>query len=152
MVLLTCGFVNITPFKVVGYDLIKHFSPQEHKDGHVWDEKICREACFLPIYSYPFYRCVQCHFVLHKICDKFMIKNHTVLSMKQLNLHSNDMSFLDIFKWGACRGWIFLKFGAVVLMKVIPYIPLHLMVDLAKVAASIHAMSNARTRDYKLGH
>ncbi|CAN7070408.1 unnamed protein product [Brassica oleracea var. botrytis] len=86
---------DIEPFKVIDENLICHFSHEEHylqlnKEGIISGRSIRCEACVLPIYSQPFYRCVQCDFILHKTCACLPRKKRHFYHDKPLTLICGD--------------------------------------------------------------
>jgi len=107
---------DIAPFKVVGDNLIKHFSHEEHnlrlnKDNINRDQGSRCEACVLPIYSDPIYNCEECRFILHEKCANhpkkkrhvFHTKPFTLWSRPPRSFHSKDFRFYDVFRCKACR-------------------------------------------------
>lgn len=107
---------DIAPFKVVGDNLINHFSHEEHnlklnKDNIInRDESARCEACVLPIYSDPIYNCEECCFILHEECANLPKKKRQVFHTKPFTLwstprtpqHKEDFRYRDVFKCNAC--------------------------------------------------
>ncbi|KAG2249595.1 hypothetical protein Bca52824_089223 [Brassica carinata] len=82
---------EIEPFKVINENLICHFSHEKHslqlnEESVISDGSIRCEACVLPIYSQPFYRCMQCDFILHKTCAYLPRKKRHFYHDKPLTL------------------------------------------------------------------
>ncbi|KAL0855760.1 hypothetical protein Bca101_060913 [Brassica carinata] len=73
---------DIRPFKVVGHNLIRHFSHGEHTLTLLLnhtnvipnDEAVQCEACVRPVRYGPFYRCTECCFILHEKCANLATK------------------------------------------------------------------------------
>lgn len=83
----------IPPFEVVGDNLIKHFSHENHilrleRDGTTLDGKTRCEACVSPVYSDPIYSCEQCDFILHQTCANLPMKKRLPFSNTQFKLPS----------------------------------------------------------------
>ncbi|ESQ43502.1 hypothetical protein EUTSA_v10012912mg [Eutrema salsugineum] len=98
---------DIMPFKVVGDNLIRHFSHEhnlrlgeEHNTRH--DERKRCQACIRPIYPGPVYSCERCNFFLHEVCANLHLK-------KRLVFHNNPfklkvMGAPVVLSCGACKG------------------------------------------------
>ncbi|KAF8046339.1 hypothetical protein N665_3834s0002 [Sinapis alba] len=77
---------DIAPFKVVGHNLIRHFSHNKHilrllKDINViHDHDQCRrcEACIRIVDFDPIYACTECPFLLHEKCANLPTKKRLV--------------------------------------------------------------------------
>ncbi|VVB16839.1 unnamed protein product [Arabis nemorensis] len=105
---------DIAPFKVVGDNLIKHFSHEEHnlrldRDNINHDESSRCEACVLPICSDPIYNCDECSFILHEKCANLPKKKRLVFHTKPFTLwtrprtlDSEDLEYRDYFVCSAC--------------------------------------------------
>lgn len=131
---------DITPFKVVGDNLIKHFSYEEHnlrldKYNINRDESSRCEACVLPIYSDPIYNCENCRFILHEKCANLPKKKRLVFHTKPFTLWtkprprvlgSEDLTYRDYFVCSACGiksiGFRYILIG-VFLMYVVDLVP-----------------------------
>jgi hypothetical protein len=76
------------PYKVIDEKEILHFS-HEHNlrlgDDNAADNEKCH-ACVFPINSDPFYQCVQCKFLLHKVCATLPRKKRNILHNHKLDL------------------------------------------------------------------
>ncbi|RID44925.1 hypothetical protein BRARA_I01688 [Brassica rapa] len=99
----------IPPFKVVGDNLIQHFSHENHilrleSDGtSTRDEKTRCEACVSPVYSDPVYSCEQCGFILHKTCANLPRKKRLPFRNIQFKLYAPDMDSYEAFECYACK-------------------------------------------------
>ncbi|XP_018467800.2 uncharacterized protein LOC108839543, partial [Raphanus sativus] len=88
--------IEIEPFKVIDENLICYISHEEHylqlnEDSIISGGSIRCEACVLPINSQPFYKCVQCHFILHQTCAYLPRKKRHFYHDKPLTLICGDM-------------------------------------------------------------
>ncbi|KAJ4902916.1 Cysteine/Histidine-rich C1 domain family protein [Raphanus sativus] len=90
---------DIAPFKVMGDNLIRHFSHDKHsllflKDydmvGDDYERYQC-EACISPIGFGPVYSCQACRFVLHEKCAYFPIKKKLVFGPSPYKLENQDV-------------------------------------------------------------
>ncbi|KAJ4868149.1 Cysteine/Histidine-rich C1 domain family protein [Raphanus sativus] len=75
----------IAPFKVVGDDLIDHFSHEKHplkmyKNNIIYDKWLQCEACIHPPGFEFIYGCEQCGFFLHEKCANLPMKKRLVSS------------------------------------------------------------------------
>ncbi|CDY41709.1 BnaA09g15370D [Brassica napus] len=99
----------IPPFKVVGDNLIKHFSHENHilrleSDGtSTRDEKTRCEACVSPVYSDPVYSCEQCGFILHETCANLPRKKRLPFRNIEFKLYAPDMDSYEAFECYACK-------------------------------------------------
>ncbi|CAH8361100.1 unnamed protein product [Eruca vesicaria subsp. sativa] len=99
----------IPPFNVVGDNLIKHFSHQNHilrleSDGtSTHDEKTRCEACVSPVYSDPVYSCEECDFILHETCANLPLKKRLPFRNIQFKLYAPDMDSYEAFQCYACK-------------------------------------------------
>ncbi|CAH8381974.1 unnamed protein product [Eruca vesicaria subsp. sativa] len=99
----------IPPFEVVGDNLIKHFSHENHilrleSDGtSTRDEKTRCEACVSPVYSDPIYSCEQCGFILHETCANLPRKKRLPFDNIQFKLYVPDMDSYEASKCDACN-------------------------------------------------
>ncbi|VYS49385.1 unnamed protein product [Arabidopsis thaliana] len=111
------------PYKVINEKEILHFS-HEHNlrlgDDNAADNEKCH-ACVFPINSDPFYQCVQCKFLLHKVCATLPRKKRNILHNHKLDLQiqgkpgevfecSYCLQFFDGFRYeckssGRCNGF-----------------------------------------------
>ncbi|XP_010443778.1 PREDICTED: uncharacterized protein LOC104726590 [Camelina sativa] len=76
---------DIAPFKVVGDDLIRHFSHERHtlrlhKKNIIHAESARCEACSHPVGFGPIYNCEGCCFILHENCANLPMKKRLVFS------------------------------------------------------------------------
>lgn len=74
---------DLAPFKVVGNDLIRHFSHDKHtlrlhKNKIIHDESAWCEACSHPVGFDPIYSCEECCFILHENCANLPMKKMLV--------------------------------------------------------------------------
>ncbi|KAL0675661.1 hypothetical protein Bca4012_003642 [Brassica carinata] len=92
---------DIAPFKVVGHNLIRHFSHSKHTLRLVEDivnihdvyESIRCGACVSPVgFGPPIYACGnwECHFFLHEKCANFAIKKRLVFRTAPYMLECGD--------------------------------------------------------------
>ncbi|CAH8366475.1 unnamed protein product [Eruca vesicaria subsp. sativa] len=98
---------EIKPFKVIGENLIHHFSHEEHylqlnEEQIKGDGNVRCEACVLPINYQAFYSCVQCDFILHKTCANLPRKKRHMYNDKPFILKSGGMTQ---FNCSACYNW-----------------------------------------------
>lgn len=75
----------IAPFKVVGDDLINHFSHKKHslklyKHNIPYDKWLQCDACILPLGLESIYGCDECGFVLHEKCANIPMKKRLIFS------------------------------------------------------------------------
>ncbi|KAG7613614.1 Zinc finger PHD-type [Arabidopsis suecica] len=76
---------DIAPFKVVGDDLIRHFSHSKHslrlhKNNIIYDDSTRCEACGHPVEFGRIYNCEECCFILHEKCANLPMKKRLVFS------------------------------------------------------------------------
>lgn len=91
------------PYKDVGDGLIIHFSHEKHilrlHRENLTDDWYTRcEACIQPIAYHSFYRCEECHFVLHLGCANFRMKKRLVFTTTIFTLEGEsdgDRQVLD---------------------------------------------------------
>ncbi|OAO89844.1 hypothetical protein AXX17_AT5G43730 [Arabidopsis thaliana] len=82
----------VEPFTVVSEGIIHHFSHQHHhlkldeNSGIDYDENKMCQACKIPIYFGNFYSCMECEFILHKVCAEFPRTIHHKFHPHWLNL------------------------------------------------------------------
>ncbi|KAG7534884.1 Zinc finger PHD-type [Arabidopsis thaliana x Arabidopsis arenosa] len=82
---------DISPFKVVGDNLISHFSHEEHplklhKDDVIHDESIRCAACVHPVGFDSIYCCEKCPFMLHEKCANLPMKKRLVFGTRPFTL------------------------------------------------------------------
>ncbi|AED97251.1 Cysteine/Histidine-rich C1 domain family protein [Arabidopsis thaliana] len=84
---------DISPFKVVGDNLICHFSHEEHqlklhKEDVIHDERRRCEACIHPVQFGSIYVCEEeeCCFVLHEKCANLPMKKRLVFGTRPYTL------------------------------------------------------------------
>ncbi|KAJ0261385.1 Cysteine/Histidine-rich C1 domain family protein [Hirschfeldia incana] len=73
----------IAPFKVVGDDLIIHFSHEKHplkfyKNNILYDKWLQCEACMYPLGFESIYGCKECGFIIHEKCANFPMKKKLI--------------------------------------------------------------------------
>lgn len=106
---------DVEPFKVVGENLINHFSHEAHNlrfkegggnsKGTTSEESKRCHACTLPIDLDSFYTCVDCDFILHFICanlprkKRHVLHNHPLTLQTQIPYHK---LYNGVFKCSAC--------------------------------------------------
>lgn len=97
------------PFTRIDDQTIHHFSHEHYLRFHGNDDdydireeiKFC-QACVLPIISDPFYRCMQCNFVLHEACASRSLKIHHPFHIHPLSLVLMP-PLPETFKCDACK-------------------------------------------------
>ncbi|KAL0843522.1 hypothetical protein Bca101_016767 [Brassica carinata] len=75
----------IAPFKVVGDDLIIHFSHEKHplkfyKNNILCDKWLQCEACIYPLGFESIYVCQECGFILHEKCANLHMRKKFIFS------------------------------------------------------------------------
>ncbi|XP_018482458.1 uncharacterized protein LOC108853545 isoform X2 [Raphanus sativus] len=103
---------DVEPFKVVGKNLINHFTHEEHNlgfkegGGGGGEESMRCRACVLPIDLDSFYSCVDCDFILHEVCANLPRKKRHVLHNSPLTLQKNiphHKLYKGVFRCSACK-------------------------------------------------
>ncbi|KAL0658170.1 hypothetical protein Bca4012_078755 [Brassica carinata] len=101
---------DVEPFKVVGENLINHFTHEEHnlrfKEGGGGEERMRCRACVLPIDLDSFYSCVDCDFILHEVCANLPRKKRHVLHNTSLTLQTHiphHKLYKGVFRCSACK-------------------------------------------------
>ncbi|CAH2065282.1 unnamed protein product [Thlaspi arvense] len=95
------------PFKVVGDNMINHFSHEEHNlrlnsENVVYDEATRCEACVFPLNdsSDPIYSCEECDYFLHEKCANLPVKIRHLSHRKPFTLHARGEDPED--DWFVC--------------------------------------------------
>ncbi|CAA0384615.1 unnamed protein product [Arabidopsis thaliana] len=96
------------PFKVVGDNLINHFSHEKHNlrltnEDVIYDESSRCEACIFPLNSGSIYCCDQCTFFLHEKCAHLPMKRRHLIYNRPFTLHARGKDLqIDWFSCDAC--------------------------------------------------
>ncbi|XP_010528308.1 PREDICTED: uncharacterized protein LOC104805437 isoform X2 [Tarenaya hassleriana] len=94
------------PFRVIDDNLINHFTHEEHNlslNNKAREEGMIEcKACIRPVYSDPFYGCMQCDYVLHQTCANLPRTKRHPLSADKLTLVGGATYFQDSFQCYAC--------------------------------------------------
>ncbi|AEE78079.1 Cysteine/Histidine-rich C1 domain family protein [Arabidopsis thaliana] len=96
------------PFKVVGDNLINHFSHEKHNlrltnEDIIYDESSRCEACIFPRNSGSIYCCDQCTFFLHEKCAHLPMKRRHLIYNRPFTLHARGKDLqIDWFSCDAC--------------------------------------------------
>ncbi|XP_010507074.1 PREDICTED: uncharacterized protein LOC104783641 [Camelina sativa] len=106
---------DVEPFKVVGENLINHFSHDAHNlrfkesggnsKGTTGEESMRCHACILTIDMDSFYACVDCDFILHSICANLPRKKRHILHNHPLTLQTEipyHKLYNGVFECSAC--------------------------------------------------
>ncbi|XP_010548809.1 PREDICTED: uncharacterized protein LOC104820136 [Tarenaya hassleriana] len=98
---------DIEPFKVIAHNVIEHFSHKKHhlrltKGGIDCESSMCCKACIRPIYSDPFYNCMQRDFILHGKCANLPIKKRHEVFSEEFTLLPNAGSHHGIWFCHVC--------------------------------------------------
>ncbi|CAH8386382.1 unnamed protein product [Eruca vesicaria subsp. sativa] len=86
---------DTTPFKVVGDDLIIHFSHEKHplklyNNNTLYDKWLKCEACIYPLGSESIYGCEECGFILHEKCANLSMKIKFIFTTAPYSLEVVD--------------------------------------------------------------
>ncbi|XP_018489674.1 uncharacterized protein LOC108860274 [Raphanus sativus] len=89
---------DVAPFKVVGPNLIRHFSHEKHillllKDSvmlHNYYDWLRCVACQLPVRYGPIYSCKECRFVLHEKCAYLPRKKRLIFDPSPYTLECDN--------------------------------------------------------------
>ncbi|XP_010485025.1 PREDICTED: uncharacterized protein LOC104763339 [Camelina sativa] len=99
---------DIAPYKVVGDDLICHFSHEKHtlrfyKDNIIHDGRTRCEACSQPVEFDPIYSCEDCCFILHEKCANHPLKKRLVFSTRPFKLQEAGTGVRKVLDCAYCR-------------------------------------------------
>ncbi|EOA14327.1 hypothetical protein CARUB_v10027503mg [Capsella rubella] len=91
---------DVSPFKVVGNNLIRHFSHKRHilklhKDVVVQEEHVWCAACIHPVGFDPIYRCKKCPFILHEKCANLPKQKRLVFGIRPYKLIKGGTGVID---------------------------------------------------------
>ncbi|CAG7903893.1 unnamed protein product [Brassica rapa] len=98
-------FESIMPFEEISDGIIKHFSHKHHMRLLKEVEKTNKinkhcQACAFRIYEGDIYNCLECDFVLHKVCAYLPVKKQHVLHPHPLFLQEENLQ--TTFGCSAC--------------------------------------------------
>ncbi|WZZ06226.1 hypothetical protein YC2023_092147 [Brassica napus] len=98
-------FESIMPFEEISDGIIKHFSHKHHMRLLQEVEKTNKinthcQACAFRIYEGDIYNCLECDFVLHKVCAYLPVKKQHVLHPHPLFLQEENLQ--TTFGCSAC--------------------------------------------------
>ncbi|VVB16656.1 unnamed protein product [Arabis nemorensis] len=99
---------DVSPFRVMGDNLIRHFSHEKHnlrlhkECSIIHDEYTRCEACTYPIGFDPIYSCEGCPFILHEKCANLPTKRRLVFDTTPFTLVGASSLVRDLLDCSLC--------------------------------------------------